>query len=541
MTKKILIVVDCKNWAIDHLSQAIIKHNPHFEFKCYYLHPRDVVAKIDDFKKAVLNFKPDVIHFQYYRSCSQALELWEELKSYKIILTHHNQRTKAINSARWQELGVNQLVCHTQKCKRMLMQNGERDVEVIQHGIDLGYFTYSDKEPEKPRIGYVGRIVPWKGLLEICKVAKDLKNKVLVMGKLDKADYWQKIEEYKDVIDFTYFDCSDEERIDAYRNMTIYVSNSVDGYEEGVLSLLESWASGVPVVTTLSGEAKDLAIDNDNALIIPFKDEKHSYEKLKKQIKKLMDDPNMRQKLRGKGWNVVKNMCEEKMAREYSAIYYKVGDSRPLVSVIIPATIDRQKQIEQILDVLEKQTYENIEAIVIWDEIFNEEYMAKKKIPKRKYNIPIKWVIMDKKGYNLAMARNLGIIEAEGEYIMFNDSRLCPDRDAIEMFVKASDILADSEVWFFGDKGANKKNFVENFSFVSRGAIITFGLFSERITGYGGISQDIRMRWRMQGNIFHYIPEAKAKQMVSSGISKKRNDIVKMKFLLFKMFRKISF
>ena len=92
MTKRIMIVPDIPDWAIGKLSNAIVKYNPSFRFLYYPLHPRSVPEKIGEFKEAVEKFKSDIIHFQYYRSCSQALELWEGLKKYRIILTHHNQK-----------------------------------------------------------------------------------------------------------------------------------------------------------------------------------------------------------------------------------------------------------------------------------------------------------------------------------------------------------------------------------------------------------------------------------------------------------------
>ncbi len=540
MTKKIMIVVDTKKWIIGKLSEAIIKYNPHFEFKYYALHPRDVEQKIEEFKKAVEEFKPDIIHFQYYRSCSQALDLWPELRDYKIILTHHNQRTKAVHHKKWQELGVNQLVCHTNKCSDMLKENGEKNVEIIQHGLDFDYFKFSAEEPEHPRIGYVGRVVPWKGLLEICKVARELDMKVLLMGVIDKPEYWRKVEEYKDVLDMNYYNCKDEERLEAYQHMTIYVGNSIDGYEEGPMGLLEAWACGVPVVTTPTGEAKDLVVECENAMLIPFKDEEGSYEVLKGVIKYLMSDENkdVRKKLRKNGWNTVKNMPEQKMARQYSSLYYKVGgEGKLLVSVIIPATYDREKEVEDILKSLEKQTVKNIEAIIVWD----EELSATIKW-KQGFKFPIKFLCTCKEGYNLAMARNMGIVEAEGDYIMFNDARLNPELDAIENFLKATSIPATAPVWFFGDKGAGKKSFVENFSFVERSEVVKFGMLNERMSCYGGLSQEIRTRWKLQGNIFHFVEDARAKELKSSKLTQeRRRDIIKSKFKLFKIYKNVSF
>lgn len=530
MTKRIMICPDVPDWAIGSLSSAIVKHNPRFEFLYHCLHPRDVVDKISEFKKAVEEFKPDVIHFQYYRSCSQALELWEGLKDYKIILTHHNQKDKAVFHKKWQEIGVDHLVCHTQNCKKFLLQNGEKDITVIQHGIDLDYFKYTDDEPKSPRIGYAGRIVPWKGLREILKVAHETDNKVLVMGRQDKPDYFESLRPYIESADWSFFDCEDQDRVEAYNSMTCYVGNSRDGLEEGTLPYLEAMACGVPVITTLSGEARDLAVDGVNALVVPFEEEEGSYEKLKSAIIRVLDDKELRAKLRKGGWNTVKNMCEEKMAREYGDLYFKVGSDKPLVSVVIPATY--KNDIKQVLDGLQRQTYDNIEAIIVWDEedkTGDSDY--------RNYKFPILELYTGKKGYNLAMARNMGVIEAHGEYILLNDARLCPEPNAIEKFLEATIIPSENKVWYFGNKGSNKKSFVENFSFVRRDDLIEFGMFNERIDMYGGMSQEIRTRWSSQGGLFLFKQDAECKPIKGSRMSKtQRPSIVKMKLKLFCMY-----
>jgi hypothetical protein len=90
--------------------------------------------------------------------------------------------------------------------------------------------------------------------------------------------------------------------------------------------------------------------------------------------------------------------------------------------------------------------------------------------------------------------------------------------------------------WLFGNKGAGKSNFVENFSCIYRSDIIFAGLFSERITEYGGASQELRERFRMQGRRTEYVSNAKAVPTgKSSNRNKKRAEIIRMKSRLFKM------
>ncbi|KKK47464.1 hypothetical protein LCGC14_3154930, partial [marine sediment metagenome] len=193
-------------------------------------------------------------------------------------------------------------------------------------------------------------------------------------------------------------------------------------------------------------------------------------------------------------------------------------------------------------DALDKQTYEKkaIEAIVVWDEIIKENDTV---VPNLKVeNISLRITATNKDGYNLAMARNIGVIESSGEYIMFCDSRLEPETNSISIFYHAMDALEEGKIWFFGDKGAHKNAFVENFSFIKRFDFIKFGMMNERLDRYGGMSQELRTRWIKQGGELKYLADARAKELLSSKLTtEKRKDIIESKFKLLKMYRGESY
>jgi glycosyltransferase involved in cell wall biosynthesis len=558
---RILLVVDSKGWAIDHLAQVKVKYNQHINFKVIYLHPRDIQDdtpeasdRLELFEHEVKEFEPDIIHFEYFRTAGILMNKLPFLTQYKTILTHHNQKQKVLKQENWIMQGITYLVTHTQKARKYLIEKCEQPRErvfQIRHGIDLTEFTYSNEEPEEPRVGYVGRIVPWKGLKEIALACKELRYKILFMGKQDKPAYWDEIlkEGLEDVFDFSYYNCPDEERKNAYRNMTIYVGNSEDWYEEGTLPYLEAMASGVPVVTTLNGVADELAKDQENSLVVNFKD----YVGLKYQIKKLMEDKELRQKLRSNAWDTVKNLPEQKMALEYGKLYYKLHfESSPIVSVIIPIR-DRVEQLEKILDSLKLQTYKNFEVIICDDNSkllkVEDSNLGKNTSlglsvihnlvlkSKNKYNFPIKYINTHCEGYGLAKARNMGVIEAQGELLLFCDSRLKPDENAIKEFVNEYKKNPELKKWYFGNKSTGKVSFVENFSAINREHFITFGMFNEEIDKYGGMSQEVRTRWYLQGGEFEYIDTARAEQLMkATKDSKRRQDIIDMKFKLYKMY-----
>jgi len=404
-------------------------------------------------------------------------------------------------------------------------------VVYIPNSYDPDIFKYNDNFPPQDRaVGYVGRIVPWKGLKDVAKACFDLKYKLMIMGKMDKPSYWAEIPEaHRENIDHSFFNCEDKDRPEFYKNITVYVGNSGPKHEVGTLGFIEAMACGVPIVTTPSGLAEDIGVDDENMLITGYDD----CDELKENLQRLMESPALQVRLRAKAWETIRNFNDERMAWEYRKAYDRLlHGQNALVSVIIPATYDRKQNVLDILKGLSDQTYKHFEAVVVWDEQFAETTDI---LETSQYTFPVKQKITFREGYNLAMARNMGVIEADGKYLMFCDSRMKPRPESIKVFL--DHILdAQKKVWLFGDKGGHKKNFVENFSFIERSEFIKAGMCNERISRYGGMSQELRERFSAQGFDLKYVPEALADQLSKSGMdNRKRDDIIKMKNLIYKL------
>lgn len=528
---KILQIVDVPDWAINRLAAPVVKHNPHFDWRVQFVHPKALERGELDLTQVRKDIAwCDIIDANYWRSLSQLAELIPELKQKKVVLTHHNQ--KNILSENWDYVDVH--VATTKYSKKVLEENYPNAVvtEVIYNSYNPDEFKFNDEfPPETPAIGYVGRIVPWKGMHEIARAAYELGYPVKFMGKIDKTNYWHEMpEEHIDNIDVEYMDCPDEERKNFYKDITCYVGFSGSGRETGPLGLIEAMASGVPVVTTPAGIAEDICEDQENSIVVDFDD----YDELKESLKNLLDFPQLQQRIRKAGWDTIRNLTHEKRALKYRKVFNRLYSDIPLVSVIVPFTADRVDNVHKILEALDKQTYPNIEAVVIEDEtrISNDEFTK-----VASYNVPVKHLCTFKEGYNLAMARNLGVIEADGRYLVFCDSRLLPDPSAIAAFVTRLEKAGERKVWLFGDKGSGKNTFVENFSAIRRSNFIKAGMCCERIDGYGGMSQELRERFASQGFEFDYTPEVKAtEQMTARKDTKRRDDIIRMKTLLAKLY-----
>lgn len=541
MKKKILQLIDVHGWAIDRLASAIVRHNPQFDWKVMYSHPRDLDAnKIDLQPFADAIEWCDAIDIQYWRLFPLLKERLPQILNKPIILTHHNEE----NLLHCDWTGVTTLVAKTRHSEKVLYEAGYKNVAFIPNSYDPEMFKWNPDYPlQEKSIGYVGRVVDWKGLKGVARAAKELGVPLRVMGKGNDQPYYNSIPEAdRDNIDWSFFEMPDDGIWEFYQNISVYVCNADPFHEVGPLPLIEAMGSGVPCVSTPCGIAKDIAKPRENMMIVPFGD----YECLRDSIKEVLDSPALANGLRQKGWQTIRSFTDASMARSYAEAFYKLlqGDTEKLVSVIIPATYERAKQVKEILNALAGQDYKNIEAIICWDEVEKND-IASELQESITWPFPLREVYTIKDGYNLAMARNLGVIEACGEYLLLCDSRFKPEKESIGQFVKRfNDFKEEDRVWFFGNKivkgiPADKGTFVENWSMFRRQHLINAGMFAEWMNVYGGMSQELRSRFLAQGFELVYCPEIYADEILSSSSRsvERRDQMIKAK----EMLRKVNF
>ena len=529
--KKILQIVDIYGWAIDELAKHVVEYNPHFEWKRLAVHPKGLQRgeiDLEPIRKAIE--WADIVDAQYWRTLSQLAEMIPELKEKIVCLTHHNE--KNLLSEDWSYVDLH--FATTKKSFEILSDKYDsKKIKIIHNSYDPYRFIFNDNYPpknDKPTIGYVGRIVPWKGLKEILRACTELDYSCLLMGKMDSRIYWDSIpEKDKECIDWSFFECPNEDVPNFYNEIDIYVGNSGSGRETGPLGLIEAMGSGVPCVTTPSGIANDICEDQENALVVDFDD----YEGLKIQMQNLVESYGLRNTIRNGGWDTIRGLNHQRRALYYRNAFNDLIYEKDLVSIIIPATASRLDEVKKVLSALEDQTYKDFEVVLIFDEL-----SLAKLINVANYSFVIKQFCTGKEGYNLAMARNMATIEADGKYLMFCDSRLKPEKDAIDKFLKVYiKHSVKGKVWLFGEKGGNKEHFVENFSFIERAQFIRAGMMNERIDGYGGLSQELRDRFLHQGFELVYVNDAKAEQLLTARKNKeRRQSIIKIKNLLVKMY-----
>lgn len=514
---KVLIVVDKDKSAIHKLALDVQRYNEHHEVSVISVHPkRPSSEQLNEFlgKARVA----DVIDFQYWKT---AMLLREEygglLSEKKIILAHHNPYD--IDKADWSIFDL--VITNNKTIKNELYEKFNTPSELVYNSVDISSYEYLRKYEWNKTIGMVaGRIEAKKGIKEVAEIAEELGYKFILVGRISDRNYFNQFKDLK-CLDFRE-DVSEEDLRKAYHEMGALIVNSVDNFESGPMPPIEAMASGIPVVSNSIGTMKDILRDGNNSVI-------HNRDNLKTTLENISS--NDLDKLRANAWQASKRFDSRRRARIYSTLWNKVVFDEPLVSVILP-TSDRLMQVGEIIASLQNQTHHNLEIVISDDgDSKIEQYVPKFRAVSAH---PIKYVKVDGSGYQLAKARNLAVIEAEGDYLLILDDRLKPNDNAIETFLRHSDY---QNQWLYGNKGGNKRSFVENFSFIRRKDLITAGMFSEACEKYGYQSQELRERFRRQGYMMNYVSSAKATPIMGSKSEyTKKADIVESKFTLFKMY-----
>ncbi len=108
------------------------------------------------------------------------------------------------------------------------------------------------------------------------------------------------------------------------------------------------------------------------------------------------------------------------------------GEKMKKISIIVPV-YNSAKTIKRCLDSLINQTYNNLEIIVVDDGSNDESATIIKLISKQESFV--KYFYQPNSG--VSAARNRGLLEATGEYIMFVDSDDCIKENACELLCAA--------------------------------------------------------------------------------------------------------
>lgn len=539
---KVVGIVDKKDTAIDRLAQATTRYNQNLDYVVLDVHPkRPDPNQLQRFEQEAQS--ADIIHFAYFRTALMLLERYPWLKDKKNILDHYNPYS--ITESNWDQFDM-VTACNKSIYKdlRQIMHNPAERLTYVPLAVDAEFWTYNfDWKPTKRVIMVANRIEAKKGILEVAIACGDLGLTFVLVGAISDREYFHSILQTGNV-EF-HEQISDEKLKELYYGAAVHVCNSVDNFESGTMPILESMLCGTPVLTRMVGHVPDL-YDDKNLTILDG--QPSDVIRITHKLEHMLNNPKELEEQRSNAWNTAKGYNSERRAYSYQRLYRSLLPGEP-VSIIVPV-YDKPETIRACLNAIAAQDYPNIELIVcddmptIMQINFTDKYQLEE-LPTIKnenkslvkefsntVNFPVSYINTSNEDYGLARARNTGIIEATGDIIVFCDQRQIMAPNAVAEFAKN----LTPQTWLYGDKGAAKKNFVENFSCIFRGEIIKAGMFNERVNRYGGMSQEVRERTKEQGFRHVYLESAKATAMgKSSNRNRKKADIIAMKNMLWKM------
>ena len=538
---KVTAVVDKTGTAIDRLAKGVAKFHSNLDYRVVDVHPkRPSQEQLKAFTDAALD--ADIIDWQYFKSAEMLCARYTWLDGKKQMLAHYNPYS--IESGDWN--GYDLVTADNQYIYERLGKITQSPVEYIGLTVDTDFWTFnSDWKPNRNVIMVANRIESKKGILEVAMACAELNLHFILVGAISDPEYFYSVKQAGPV-EF-HERITDEKLRELYHKSTIHVCNSVDGFESGTLPILEAMLCGVPVITRKIGHVPEL-YNGENMVIHERSTE--DVEAIKNLLQETLMDKKKLESLRDKGWQSAKSRSNERRAYTYQKLYRQLLSDKAPVSVVVPVC-NRPETTRRCLDAIARQSYKNIEVILA-DDSLNFDNLQEYENYKKFVSFPVRYIntgqyvscredvlqaaTLDKpigghKDYGLARARNLATIEATGDIMVYCDQRMIMEPDAIERFVER----IKPKYWLYGNKGA-RKEFVENFSAIYRRDIINAGMFSERCTTYGGLSQETRIRVRNQGIQTEFVEAARAMPLgKSNNRNRKRGQIVVSKNMLWKM------
>lgn len=528
---KVLAVADKEGTAIDRLCKMVAPFHNNIDYQVLAVHPkRPDAEQLRAFEQAAKT--ADVIDYQYFRTADMLRNRYEWLKDIPSILTHNNPYS--IKERDWNDYDV--VVANNKTMYGDLDRITTSRLVHIPLVVDPYFWRYNDNYAfEKSVIMVANRIESKKGILPVAKACQQLGIKMYLVGAISSPDYWREVMA-TGVVHFAQ-EVTDESLRDLYHKAGVHVCNSVDNFESGTLPILESMFCGVPVITREVGHVPDIKT-KDNMIINTRNPE--DIDHIASLIREVLYEPKMRDDskqytshegrintMRNEAWFSIKDKIPERRAYMYQKLYRELKHDVP-VSVIVPLA-GKPEITRDTLNSIANQTHENIEIIVVddgeEDQKDNVDQFA------ATVSMPVRYIRLGGEQYHIAQARNMAAIEATSDILVFCDQRMVMDKNAVAEFVKN----LKPRYWLYGNKGV-KKEFVENFSCIFRDDFIKMGMFNERITKYGGMSQECRSRARSQGIMTEFIETAKAAPKgKSSNKRNKKYEIMEMKTLLWKV------
>lgn len=208
-------------------------------------------------------------------------------------------------------------------------------IKMIPHGFDLDKFSHPDESAVKelnlkynenaksPVIGCISRYVEWKGVDYIVrafkKVVAESPNALLLIFNAGGPFEAVIKEELSQMPPESFREIRFENDLfSIYQLMDVYVHTPLNPEIEAFgQTYVESLASGIPSVFTLSGIAPTFIVNEENALVVDYKKDDQIY----RAIQRILANPSLQEKLSKQGKSSVSNFSLPIFIKALATLY----------------------------------------------------------------------------------------------------------------------------------------------------------------------------------------------------------------------------
>lgn len=310
-----------------------------------YNSKRDIPLSILRIIYFLLLNKPSVVHTHLFDASFIGLLAAKLCGIKKRIYTRHYSTYHHDffpNAVKWDKLN-NKLATHiiaiSEVVKDVLISKegvGPEKISLVYHGFKLNKFSEYDNDVieklkskynptnKRPVIGVISRFTELKGIQYIIPAFSKLLNQypnALLLLFNASGDYEKEIN--KLVLELpkeTYLKVVFENEITSiYHLFDVFIHVPInDTIEAFGQTYIESMASGIPIIATKSGIGNEILINNDNSIIVPFKNSEAIY----KAIVLLINDSALKIKITNNAKNTVAQKFElHLMIEKLESIY----------------------------------------------------------------------------------------------------------------------------------------------------------------------------------------------------------------------------
>jgi glycosyltransferase involved in cell wall biosynthesis len=253
-----------------------------------------------------------------------------------------NYYPKAVKWDKFTSRLATDVIAISESVKDILVQSEgvpEKKITVIHHGFRLEEFNKQDEPADNvfskkyfpsgkpfPVIGIISRYIHWKGIEYAIEAFGELRKQFpdahLLLANAS-GPYKKEIGKYLDKLPEDSFTeiVFESEIFSLYRLFDIFVHVPIDEKAEAFGQIyIESMASGVPSVVTLSGIAHFYIKDKENSMVVPYKNSNAIHSALTE----LLHNDALRKKLIANGRaDVMKNFTVSRYIKQLGALYLK--------------------------------------------------------------------------------------------------------------------------------------------------------------------------------------------------------------------------